>query len=869
MTRTLDDERLHKRSKDFVDFTDELRTIIRDSALDAPSREELLSTSAQWRLSARNIERSARLPMSLAIFGPSQCGKSYLVNELVRGSSDILEIKLPDETRYDYLDQINPPGGRESTAQVTRFTTVAARPPDPDFPFHIRLLTPTDLVKIFVNGFAHECQYKGSDIDPETLAEAVLRADPERSDGPGFSDIEIYDIERYVRNELGDFSYINRLANTRFWDTLKDRDRIATLPDQVRLLTWLWGRNEALSRLFARCLSALIKIQSEDLWVETGALVPRETGILDAQNLRSNLRHCNDKSVLVMYRQGSKGKLPMSLLGALTAEVCLYVDDAACFDFLRECDVLDFPGARARGAGFTPDALEHEATGDETDPLCEVFLRGKIGYLFDRYTELRDISGLVLCSPPGGAPEANSLPHLAQRWINLTQGETPAERGGKPTTLYAVFTKFDLTLVQARGQSADDPSRWDARLKTAFEDFYGQSGGDWTVRWNGGPFTNCFWVRNPNVDQVAFNRANGSEVIKPEYEDVLPIMERTHNENQYVRRYFRDPEQAWAAVATPDKNGLQRLVDSMTQGLKAEHKRTILHADMNRLKREMDTYMQSWLDPSPGEKARGQARKCTEALGKQARWFGEVLQSMCIEEEHIEPLYREVASMALDIGESDSPRDAGTMDYAEEFDETSILFGSASISLTDAGETTDTAVEQTGDEQAYSPAADHFAKTVLAHWEQQLKEVCEDKRLHTRSRLPESWYRTVTTELLRGGRQTYDLKSRIALAAATPLAQAAPQSAARAQAMVAATTINNFVNFLGREPTEASTALNQAPRVETNGIPGRKFMINWLRSLEELFLRNSGNPSADLRALMDFSNALQNLFQVYGGRLAE
>jgi hypothetical protein len=77
-------------------------------------------------ITVRRIKDSAYRPAALGIFGASQCGKSYLTSELVRGKDKALSVKLnafgQAPTGLDYLEEINPAGGRESTAIVTRFT---------------------------------------------------------------------------------------------------------------------------------------------------------------------------------------------------------------------------------------------------------------------------------------------------------------------------------------------------------------------------------------------------------------------------------------------------------------------------------------------------------------------------------------------------------------------------------------------------------------------------------------------------------------------------------------------------------------------------------------------------------------------------
>ncbi|MEW6348640.1 MAG: virulence factor SrfC family protein [Thermodesulfobacteriota bacterium] len=861
--RTTDDERLHRRSLDFVRFADDLRQLARDSSLDTESRERLLAETALWSARARHIERSAKLPMSIALFGPSQCGKSYLVNEVAKGTRPALDIRSAGGETFDFLKDLNPPGhGVESTAQVTRFTCFDAPSEDPAFPFHIRLLSATDLVKILANAFAHECRSSADDVDAQQLAEAVIGQDNRAGNGNPFSDVELYDIQHYVTHELSQCPYFARLADAQFWRILGDRNRVATLTDQITLLCWLWGRNRTLSQVFLRCLMVVKKIKSEDLWVERAALIPREEGILYVQNLRTHLRKAADAQVRVYFGNGVRGRLPKSVLAALTAEVCLPVAPEGAHEFMEFCDVLDFPGARARHAHYQPDVLDREPAEGEADKLCEVFLRGKIGYLFDRYTEQRDISSLILCSPPE-EPQAGSLPHLAYKWISLTHGPTGAQRRGKPVTLYVVFTKFDMSLHQSVGDQADSNARWNARLKTGFEDFYGKVGDNWPARWDGRPFTNCFWVRNPQVDQLVFRNGNGSEDVREEYKHVLPQMAEAYRRNEYVRRYFPTVNESWATVATPGETGIRHLLRRMSENLRPEQKRMILHADMNNLKDEIELKLKPWLDPSSGQRAEEQAQVCSEALSKAVGRFGRVLESLCIGEQEVEKLYLEAA----DLGMQDMPRE-DRRDSGEDSDDDDLIVIGKPVAVktpresVEKGRSSDDAVDSFG-------SAGHFASLVLAKWEEILRDTYGNTALHKRTKLSENWYRTVTEELLKGARGAYDLRSTIALQAKTALAHPLPKASAKAQAMMAANVIDDFVNYLGQAPFALPDLGNEAPKVEGDGFPGLPYMEWWMKRIEDLFVRNSGGPSSDVRALIEFSKQLKIHIEVNGPRLSE
>src|SRR6187401_2909577 len=109
---------------------------IRDVAPGAASigqqANSLISEMQKVRNQSRKLARAARRKMCVGVFGPSQAGKSYLVSILASREGRPL-ITHFDGKAYDFLKEINPPGGRESTGLVTRLTTEDGASP-PGFP---------------------------------------------------------------------------------------------------------------------------------------------------------------------------------------------------------------------------------------------------------------------------------------------------------------------------------------------------------------------------------------------------------------------------------------------------------------------------------------------------------------------------------------------------------------------------------------------------------------------------------------------------------------------------------------------------------------------------------------------------------------
>src|SRR5689334_16666437 len=108
---------------------------------------------------SRKLAASAGRRNSAGVFGPSQAGKSYLVSVLAKNpqSRNPLTANFAGKQK-NFIAEINPPGDRESTGLVTRFTIVPGTT-DQNYPVELRMLTETDLVKILGNSFL-------SDFDP-------------------------------------------------------------------------------------------------------------------------------------------------------------------------------------------------------------------------------------------------------------------------------------------------------------------------------------------------------------------------------------------------------------------------------------------------------------------------------------------------------------------------------------------------------------------------------------------------------------------------------------------------------------------------------------------------------------------------------
>src|SRR5690606_16247893 len=100
----------------------------------------------------RKIQNSIDDKPVMAVFGASQVGKSYLIQNLLRSKGKPFVIRNNNRD-YDFLKEINPAGvGAESTGVVTRFTADDSTK-DPNYPLEIKLLSAKDVLIIICDSY--------------------------------------------------------------------------------------------------------------------------------------------------------------------------------------------------------------------------------------------------------------------------------------------------------------------------------------------------------------------------------------------------------------------------------------------------------------------------------------------------------------------------------------------------------------------------------------------------------------------------------------------------------------------------------------------------------------------------------------------
>lgn len=586
---------------------------------------EKKQTSLYWlkRYSSytlRFIQTLNRRP-SVAIFGASQVGKSYLVSNLAKTSdANSLMIKSANGQNIDFISQINPPGGgKEATGIVTRFTTQKEAESLPG-EFTIRLFSQSDLCKILINGYYSDITNYDYSIDCDEITAKIEKWKFKKSDREerGFSESEVYDLKEYVANKFSDHFLVRDLNNINFWDKLADLLPYLNPNMRSDILSILWGGHSFFTELFSKASLALLGLDFESTVRCTAeALSPNNATIIDVERLREPYKENPvNVNVDVFLLGGQKKVINRSIFALLTQEVVLVLPSETEKDpkrsFLKDADILDFPGARSRNK-------IQEQTFKNNNPIekLEVFLRGKVAFLFDTYNYNQEISTLLYCMDDR-QPEVHDIPHLLHEWIQKHHGASVEERTKRerklaellPDTsvsflnpLIVVNTKFNIDLTgNAQTEKVGDPtshdSKWNARLDANFHEFMGRALSDkWPEEWSESQktFKNAFLLRDPEWSRAVYESKGGKEIaVKEEYQDKLNDMRTSFLGHDYVQKHFHDPEKAWKEAVALNKSGIDYIVDHLTPNCNPIIKREQLVAQINKLNRQFSNTLSEY-----------------------------------------------------------------------------------------------------------------------------------------------------------------------------------------------------------------------------------------------------------------------------------
>jgi len=508
-----------------------------------------------------------------ALFGVSQVGKSYLIKNLLSLKGGALEIVCGDNT-LDFLQKINPQGGgAESTGVVTRFSADKTGLNN-EFPVRLRLLSPKDIVILLCDSFFSDIKRMDAYPTQDQFFQSAIQC-KEDFLNPSMvqqflNEDDIWDIRAYFKQNFNKFShYVNHIEQSGFWDLIGEAIDKISVEKWAQYLSILWDNNPHLTKVFNLLVNELNQLGFvSHLYVNENAILRDEGAILDVQRLKG-LFGSTDQIEVSKY-DGQRLKIHTCRLSALTAELTLNVGSAVAESkpFLIQTDLLDFPGARGR--------LEWNLSDINDQSVVEMFLRGKISFLFNKYSSDMEINNLLFCMKDEQI-EVNELSTILHDWIKQNIGEDADARekniGKLPKCpLFIVLTFFNNQLKfdpinDISGNEQNSVKRWDNRFVRFFE---GQIAAkyNWHNEWtkSNSAFSNFYLLRDFHFSDDTFNGYHklGEEgSIIPERIEHWNRLKKSFIEFPFVNRHLKNPEHSWDEAASPAKDGSKLIVEDL------------------------------------------------------------------------------------------------------------------------------------------------------------------------------------------------------------------------------------------------------------------------------------------------------------------
>lgn len=809
-------EQAHSLAKSCADVAEAARGAVgwfeRHGTVPPQERQALTREFRRFAWQCGKLEQAALRPMCVGVFGPSQSGKSYLISALARPGTEPLIARFSGVPGgMDFVGKINPEGGKESTGLVTRFTIRPVTTPD-GYPVAVRLLSETDILKIIGNFYYSDLDLKDAvPPTPQRVGEVIARLRGRLKGEPQgrMSADDIADLRDYLHAEFRDRCTLVGSDAVGFWAFAEEAAPRLSVEDRAALFGLLWGEHETFSTLYIRLFRALEALGFPDIAhcpltalhrTEADGLPPgadpRTGSIIDVATLEGLIEDGSDR-LTVRGADGRTADLPRPLVTALVAELII-VADKKPHDFFEHVDLLDFPGARSRWNDPVEIVLR------KPEGLKELFLRGKVAYLFDRYGAELELTSMLLCLGPENK-EVLTLPRLIDGWVSRTHGATPAERARQETALYLVLTKFDLAFLRKKGESDTSTQRWQTLVETALGAYLGKSH-DWVAQWAPGkPFANTFWLRNPNaIADFLFDYQDGQETrLRPDMAERVAQLRAEYLATEAVQAHVADPERAWDEAFRLNDGGVAYLAEKLAPLCRPEIKTEQLRQRLAALAGQMADRMRQFHVSSDLERERQkrleEARVVLASLNRaiQRRRFGAVRALLTVSPEDLEAVYYRVATAPVE--------DAPPAEAEGGIDIDGILGGGDAL----AGESAAPTVQR-------HDLAARYARAVMTHWAEALNGLTGDAWLLGRLGLEERAMVSLARELIDGGHRLA-VEAEIAAAvrgltqATVRVEQLMPRVAA-----VAAAVLNRFADRLGFDrfpPDRRPTAkLNAAQR---------------------------------------------------------
>nr|WP_314558878.1 virulence factor SrfC family protein [uncultured Capnocytophaga sp.] len=542
----------------------------------------------------------------MALFGASQVGKSYLIKNLLSTEKNPFEIQN-GSTAYDFLQHINPAGGKESTGLVTRFT-IKQEVKYSEFPVKVKLLNAKDILIIILDSFFLDLKKITTFISKRDLEAHIKRYELQSAaiQQEHLTEFDILEIKDYFDHHLSKHTILfEGLVETRFFQ------RIAKIIAQFDYTQWsgifevLWNKNEHLTQIFNSIIEKLHTLNyTTEAYLKFDNVLREQGGILDVERIKQ-LEKVHDETI-VKTAIGNEVSIDINYLSVLIMELIFSIPESLVHSkrFLQNSDLLDFPGARTRLA------IEEAGIANE-DNQKQMLIRGKVSYLFNRYSDDYSINNLLFCNNDKQL-EVNELSYLLFNWISKNIGETQEQRSltlanASIPPLFVIYTFFNEQLYYKDGADNNYLNdytalnhKWIARFNAIFEGEIVTKSRNWHTHWalQSPCFKNMYLLRDFNYSKHTFNGFETEKKeteLRPDRVGFMNALRKSFIEFDFVKKHFDTPEVAWDAAAQINADGSQLIVENLEKVsnnfIKINHYIAILNETLLQLKTVLNKYL--------------------------------------------------------------------------------------------------------------------------------------------------------------------------------------------------------------------------------------------------------------------------------------
>lgn len=579
-------------------------------------RQQLISN----RIKLKRLLYAKSVNPAAAIFGESQVGKSYMVDCLLTGPTSVLNIYDGEGKPTGFLESINPlGGGKEATSLISRFTTKAVWTNN-EYPVRATMLSPIDVVIVLLDGYFNDVKnhdFPRTDAVKEEIARILQRYANAAHAQDKITEDEVYELKDYLASDLVTKGEAFRLA-------LKDThyfEQLSLVIDRVPVDQWadvfefLWNKNEILTKVFRRLIDTLKELGfAKTVYIKVDAVLRQPGTILHVDRLYELFgvkSFENEKGEQVTIDVAKEPKMNVltdggrQISGVKKSEFCalamelaftivdVNADNKEFFDnkpFLENSDILDFPGARSRKQIEANEITEINA--------CEMILRGKVAYLFNKYSQQFLITNLLFCHHDIKS-EVVTLSSLLKGWVANAVGNTPEERrdfmqNAKVPPLFLIGTKFniDLTIIpdDSKGSEKDREEkrhyRWTKRFGMLSNLIAPSASNTWLNEWTPGtPFKNTYLLRSYEYScqsgifegyqtqndeglwELVYGedgKLRGETGVCETYNRFLPLLKESFLSNSFAQKHFADPNKSWDKAASVGEDGSEWIIENLT-----------------------------------------------------------------------------------------------------------------------------------------------------------------------------------------------------------------------------------------------------------------------------------------------------------------